>query len=423
MQIIIDKIIYPGKSISRSNGKAVLTDEGLPGEVVEVKALKEKENYIEAETVRVIKASPHRISPRCSHYKICSPYQYIDYPEQIKIKKEQLEELFSHGLGLKNIEIAFKDSKDIWHYRNKIDVHVIWERGHPSFAYNKKESAKEFVPIDVCHLASLKINKLLASFIRIIKEKQLRFIEDVAAKESMTAGKMLLAVRTGRKIVPEKDFKQVAPLLDEFPAINGITLVQNKFLPSQIIGKGYITEEINGCLFYIGPDSFFQVNIPMLKQLVMDMESSMNFTKDEVLADLYCGVGTFGIIFAKRVAEAAGIESNPESINFLKGNIKANKVENYSLFNADSEKWLAANLRKRIDSLVLDPPRAGLGSGLCSLILKKKPSKIAYVSCDSASLIRDLKELLPIYKLQHVFAYDFFPHTPHIEILATLKSA
>ncbi|MFH1996747.1 MAG: TRAM domain-containing protein, partial [Candidatus Omnitrophota bacterium] len=122
MQITIDKIISPGRSIAKPEGKIIFTDDGLPGETVEVEIVKEKKNYIEAKTLKVLSPSVHRIQPRCAHHMICSPYQHIDYPLQVEIKKAQIEEIFGHQLKIEPGALAFRASENIWRYRNKIQL-------------------------------------------------------------------------------------------------------------------------------------------------------------------------------------------------------------------------------------------------------------------------------------------------------------
>lgn len=130
MQTTIEKIIYPGKSLARSGGKVILTDEGLPGETVEVTAIDEKKDYIKAVTSKILTPSAHRIEPKCSHYQVCSKYQTIAYDFQIKIKEDQLKEIFSRTLQAPT-EIIFRPAENIWHYRNKIDFHIIRENDAP----------------------------------------------------------------------------------------------------------------------------------------------------------------------------------------------------------------------------------------------------------------------------------------------------
>ena len=159
MEIIVEKIVYPGKSIATIQGKTILTDEGIHGETVEVKPLEEKKNYTVAKTIKIINPSKFRITPRCSHYQACSPYQYIDYKTQLAIKESQLKEIFQ------DIPISIMPSPQILGYRNKIKLSVIWKDKKASLAYHIPESRDKYIQISSCCLAGENINKFLASFI------------------------------------------------------------------------------------------------------------------------------------------------------------------------------------------------------------------------------------------------------------------
>lgn len=384
MEITIEKIIYPGKSLGLNNAKTILTDEGIPGEIVEIIPLKEKKNYIDAKTIKIIKLSPYRISPKCAHYKICSPYQYIDYKTQLAIKESQLKEIFP------GMPISIIPSPEIWAYRNKIKLNVIWKDKKAFLAYHIPESRQEFIQIDSCDLVSENINKLLASFISIVNQENLTSIKEIEVKESYTAKKLMFTTKPFIKI--EK--------------------IQN---------NPYIEETAAGKTFRIGPESFFQVNVPILEIALKEMQKPISPGKKETIADLYCGVGTFGIALSDFAEKIIGIESEPANISFLKTNLKLNKIENFHLYEGDCEKLFPMLMNKGIDILILDPPRKGLDNMLCQNITLSSIKKILYLSCNPSTLSRDLKILSRSYAVKTLQLLDFFPHTPHIETLAMLE--
>jgi len=384
MEIKIDKIIYPGKSIGSDKDKIIITDSGIPGEIVEITPLLEKKNYIEAKTVKIIKPSPCRIAPKCGHYKICSPYQYIDYKTQLAIKESQLKEMFP------GMPISVIPSPEIWAYRNKIKLNVIWKDKKAILAYHAPESRQEFVPIDSCNLVSENINKFLASFISTVNRENLTSIKEIEVKESYAAKKLMFTT-------------------NPFIKMEGF---QN---------SPYIEETVAGKTFRIGPDSFFQVNIPILEIALGEMQKSISPGKKETIADLYCGVGTFGIALSNFAKEIIGIESEPANISFLKTNLKLNNVENFHLYEGACEKLFPVLMNKGIDILILDPPRKGLDNMLCQNITLSSIKKILYLSCNPSTLSRDLRILSHSYTVKTLKLLDFFPHTPHIETLAILE--
>ncbi len=384
MKIKIEKIIYPGKSLGLSDNKTILTDEGIPGETVEVKPLEEKKNYTKAKTIKIITPSPNRTVPRCSHYQVCSPYQYIDYKTQVAIKESQLKEIFP------NTPIIAIASPQIWGYRNKIKLTVIWKNKKAGLAYHAPESRDKFIQIESCCLVSENVNKFLAQFIEIVNKENLNFIKEIEVRESYTTKKLMFTVRPSAKI----ENCQSSP---------------------------YIEETVLGKTFRIGPESFFQINVLMLEIALKEMQKSMRLDKKEIIADLYCGIGTFGIALSQFAKEVIGIESNPNNISFLKSNLKLNKIENFKLYEGPCEKLFPSMLISGIDILILDPPRKGLDSMLCQNILLSSIKKIIYLSCNPVTFSRDLRILSRSYIIKTLFLFDFFPHTPHIETLAIIE--
>ncbi|PIP68202.1 MAG: hypothetical protein CO035_05390 [Candidatus Omnitrophica bacterium CG_4_9_14_0_2_um_filter_42_8] len=384
MEIKIDKIIYPGKSIGSNKDKIIITDSGIPGEIVEITPLQEKKNYIESKTVKIIKPSPSRIAPKCSHYKTCSPYQYIDYKTQLTIKESQLKEMFQ------DMPIRIIPSPEIWGYRNKIKLNVIWNNKIAHFAYHAPESRQEFIQIYSCNLVSENINKFLGSFIKMVNQEKLTSIKEIEVKESYAAKKLMFTTKP-------------------FIEIDGF---QN---------NPCIEEKVAGKTFRIGPESFFQVNLPILEIVLKEMQKSISPDKKETIADLYCGVGTFGIALSDFAQKIIGIESEPANISFLKANLKLNHIENFHLYEGACEKLFPTLMNKSIDILILDPPRKGLDNMLCQNITLSSIKKILYLSCNPSTLSRDLKILSSSYAVKTLQFLDFFPHTPHIETLAILE--
>jgi 23S rRNA (uracil1939-C5)-methyltransferase len=422
MQIKIEKVVYPGKSLSIQNGKVIFTDEGLPDEIVEIEPLKTKSNYVEAKTIHTIKQSDKRVIPRCSHYKACSSYQYINYDYQLLIKEKQIKDDFTHHLGqeLKNFKI--KSSQNIWEYRNKLRLNVIWNNGTDTLAYHDPNYQNRFVPIDSCFLASEKINKLFIATINLVNEHKLQFIEEIEIKESKHSGELLLVLFGKQNIEHLRLNKHLASLKEDFP-LAGIVYIEKKENRKKeivILGKNYIEEEILNKKFHIGAQAFFQINIDMLQILIEDINQAVRLCNFGIIADLYCGIGTFGVILSGEAIKIIGAESSKENVYFLKKNIKINKIDNYDIYEGTSEDLTPKILEEKLNILIVDPPRKGLDRLMCQKLLKNCPKNIFYISCNLSTLIRDLKILLSKYKLVKMHGYDFFPHTPHIETFSIL---
>ncbi len=423
MRVCVEKIIYPGKSLSKIGGKVVLSDEGLPGEIIDAAPLKEKKSYIEAETKKILHASPHRVAFRCSHYRTCSPYQSIEYPFQLEIKKSQVWEMLSHSLKIDPGDIVVKSSPKIWGYRNRVRFHVIRESGTPFFAYHQPGFEQEFVRVEECHLISERMNSLLKEILEIIKAERLEGVREVELRESTSTGQMLVSLYVDRSKNLRNFVEPLSPLKSKFPLKGVVCLIKKKKGLEEVIldGENSIEEKIGENIFHLGPQSFFQVNGYLLRELIEDLKKIIPYSGRENIADLYCGVGTFGITLAQKAKEVIGVESSAENIGFLKKNLVLNSVENFRVCEGLSEEWTPRILKKRIDVLVFDPPRKGLERRIVDSLVQNPVPQVVYVSCNPSTLIRDLKLLLSSYKLSDLRIYDFFPHTPHIETRALLE--
>ena len=419
MNIRIEKIVYPGRSLAREGGKVIFTDEGLPGELVEAKLVREKPRYAEATTIRVLEPSPSRVPPRCSHYRACSPYQCIDYPAQVQIKTAQLREMLSHHLKFPADDLSVVPSDKIWGYRNKARLHLLRRGEEISWAYHEPGTAAAYVPVDSCHLLSAGMNELFSALLAVIRAERIGWIAEATVRESRSSGDLLLLLAGS----PPPDSSALRSVLEEKAGPLGLrgVAVDGNGRRAQLFGAASAVETVAGVAYAYGPSSFFQVNVEMLGRVLRDLKDSLNLSGEETVADLFCGVGTFGLALAPSAREVFGVESARDSIPFLKRNIERNRAGNFTAIEGESEGEAARLLARGIDALVVDPPRRGLADRLRRAILSSPPRRIAYLSCDLATLVRDLKDLSRSYRLSRVFAYDFFPHTPHLETLAVLE--
>jgi 23S rRNA (uracil1939-C5)-methyltransferase len=425
VQILIKKIVYPGRSLADTDGKVVFTDEGLPGEVVEVEPVREKASYIEARTVGIVEPSARRVEPRCGHFRACSPWQNMEYALQLEVKGGQVREIFSRELKIELDRLEVVPSPKIWGYRNRARFHVLRQDNGLFAAYHEPGSEAAFIRTERCELVPDEMNGLLGAVIGGIGKGDLRGVTDVEIRRSASDGRMLVSLGVGTGADPGAVREVFGGLKEDFPlaGIVGLLNVRKKTSEVPLLGKGFVEENIAGARFRIGAQSFFQVNTEQLAAVAGEMRRIAAAAGEPRIADLYCGIGTFGVLLAPGAKEVFGVESEEANIRFLKRNLTQNGVGNYAVCEGTSEEWIGEILDRNVDLVILDPPRKGVGPGLARALAEDPVRTLIYLSCNPATLARDLKTLLGAYELAEVRVFDFFPHTPHIETLTILNRA
>jgi 23S rRNA (uracil1939-C5)-methyltransferase len=302
---------------------------------------------------------------------------------------------------------------------------VLWERERAEFVYNEPGEEASFVPVDRCHLVPERMNDLLAEVRERMNAGPWTSVTGVEIKSSRASGESLVVVH----LDSGKDAAEVAAGLEEMRLRHalagavGFVFDGKRVAVERLFGRGFVEEKIRGLTFRIGARSFFQVNVGILERVIGDMEAAMAGMgmADPVVADMYCGIGTFGMALAGRAREVFGVESDEENIASLKKNLALNGIGNFAVCEGTSEEWMEEILERGPGVVVLDPPRRGIDGRIVEALGRGPVPVIMYLSCNPATLARDLKPLVSGgYELAALKVYDFFPHTPHIECLAIL---
>jgi tRNA/tmRNA/rRNA uracil-C5-methylase (TrmA/RlmC/RlmD family) len=423
MRIDIRKIVYPGRRLGLAEGKVVFTDRGLPGEAVEVEIVKDRKSYVEARTVRILEPSPARVEPRCAHYLACSPYQDMDHGLELEVKQAQVAEILSRELKRPFEGPAMTPSPEVWGYRNRIRLGVVWEGGTAGYVYNEPGERASFVPVDKCHLVPDRVNDLLARALRTIESGPFRSVAGVEVRTSRSNGQSIIILDLGSGAEAAGLAGELAGLEREFSLVGAVASIfdgKNR-RDEKLFGRDFIEEIVRGLTFRIGARSFFQTNVGILEKVFDDVAAAAAPWAEETVADLYCGLGTFGILLAKRAREVFGVESAPENIALLKKNLALNRIGHFAVCEGTAEEWIAEVLERSPGVVVLDPPRKGVEPAVVRSLKEDPVPLLLYLSCNPATLARDLKALVEAYALKDLRTYDFFPHTAHIETLAVLE--
>jgi 23S rRNA (uracil1939-C5)-methyltransferase len=338
------------------------------------------------------------------------------------LKGSQTEEILGGLLDGSPGSIEVVPSPEVWGYRNKIRAHVVRTSGRPRAAYNRPGSRTAFVEVDVCHLASEAANAVLAGAVEA-SGTSADGPAEIEVRESRTDGEFLLNVYWKRRPEARALDPFVTGVVPRFP-IAGLTSFfeeKGRTTTRSEWGRTSIRARVGKADFEIGPACFFQVNESILPRVVADMTRLSGWKGGERIADLYGGLGTFGLSLAKAVAAVFVVEPVPDNVRSLERNIGLNGAQNVTVCAGTSEEWLPWLAERGLDAAIVDPPRKGLGPEVVRSLLDRPPERILYLSCNPTTLARDLKDLAGTYLPERVVVYDFFPHTPHIESLAILS--
>jgi 23S rRNA (uracil1939-C5)-methyltransferase len=403
-EVRIHSLAYGGDALGRlPDGRVVFVPYALPGEVVKLRIVDEKPRHALAELVEVLQASPERVTPRCLHFGTCGGchYQHMSYTAQLKAKASILREQLERIGGLQQLpEIEIVPSPSQWNYRNTVQFHVTREG---KLSYQKARSNQSFA-IQECHLPEAPINQLWPQ----IDIEPLPGLKRI----SLRAGQdeELMVVLEGTDMEPV-DFS-----IESLP----VSVVQlDDHGGTVLAGSEHISMEILGREFTVSAGSFFQVNRLQAAVMASYLLEKLPFSAQQTVVDAYCGVGLFSAFMAAPVKRLVGIEISPDACEDYTTNL--DDYGNVELYEAPVEDVLGS-VNFDADILVLDPPRAGLGKVTVQGVLEQGARQVAYVSCDPATLARDIKLLAAGgYRLDSVTLFDMFPQTYHIESISLWK--
>ncbi len=372
-----------GEAMSHLGDKPVFVFGGLPGEVVVAEVIRERRNYIAAEVVEVIEASPNRVSAPCGYFGACTgcQWQHVKYDHQLELKRHVVEDAMARVGGLGDvIVLPTLPSPQQYNYRNHARF-TIGPEGHLGFVHRQR---RRFVEIQQCMLMDPWINDTLGQL------------------QGHCAETTQLSIRYG----PRSGGWLIQPLLKE-PGIPVET------------GQKHYQETLSGNSFRVAASSFFQVNVPQAEQIMDLLRDALRLTGTEVVVDAYAGVGTFAALLAPHAGKMIAIEESASAVQDAEENLAG--IPNIEMRRDKTEAALMA-MEENVDALVLDPPRAGCQPQALDSMMRLAPARVAYVSCDPETLARDLAVLAAgPYRIESVQPVDMFPQTHHIECVTTLS--
>jgi len=393
MKVVVEKLDNLGQGITHINDKVVFIKNGLPKEEVDIKIVADKKKYQKAEVIKIISKSNERQDNICPYHKNCGGCNlgHLKNESALKYKSEKLKEIILKNTNKLVEPIIIKSDKQ-YNYRNKITLKI----ENYNWGYYSLES-HNFIPINKCLLAKDAINN-------IIENQHLFKIKN---------GEIVIRCNDKNEILLHLMTQDKHNInVNDINKLNIIGVVINDKL---IYGQNYFYHEINSIKYKISYNSFFQINDYICSQ-IFNILNEQNL--GENLLDLYCGVGTLGLSVAKNIKKLYGIEIIENAIIDAKVNAKENNINNVTYFVGKVEDNIN-NIKDKIDTIIVDPPRKGLNN--VEEILKFNANNIIYISCDPITLGRDLKLLTQYYNIEKSYMLDMFPNTYHNESLIILK--
>jgi len=426
VRLSIEKIVYPGRRLARSEGRVFFTDEGLTGETVQAEVVAERSSFVEARTTAVLEASPSRLPARCGHYLACGSYQPLPYPGQLELKKAQAGELFGKACPDLIAGVEIVPSPREWRYRNKIRFSLFGSGSDAHLAYHAPGSREAFVAADEgCFLASEKAAETAGAVLEVVRRTGTADLAEIEIRESAAEASVLLNLFWKSASESSLERKISEDVRNQRPLAGIVSWVPGKkgaFSPRLVWGAEAFRERMDETEVEIGAGSFFQVNLAILPAVIEAIAAAAGLSGRETVADVYGGVGTFGITLAKKSRRVFIVESFPDNLRRLKTNIVRNGLDNVEICPGLSEHWMEEISSRGLDVVILDPPRKGLDPRVVRALVEHPAGKIIYLSCNPSTLARDIGLLKARYTPLSLRLFDFFPQTPHIETLAVLAS-
>lgn len=453
----IESVAAEGNAIARVDNMVVFIPYGAPGDVATVRLTRKKHSYAEGRIERLESPSPIRVEPRCDHFGLCGGcrWQHLPYDKQLEYKRQQVVDCLDRIAKVDHPEVApALGSESIWDYRNKMEYtfsNKLWltpEQMQSGEVFADRRAAgfhipgafDKVLPIDYCHLQDAGIGNELRNFVKEFgKANDLSFY-DLRANEGLLRTLMIRTASTGEVMVlmsfgednPEAINKVMHAIADHFgERITSLLYVVNLKANDTFgdldvhtfSGLPYITEQMEGLRFRVGPKSFYQTNSAQALRLYSVARELADLKGDELVYDLYTGTGTIANFVARRARQVVGIEYVPEAIEDAKVNSEINGIENTLFYAGDmkdvlNDEFIARHGRP--DVMIVDPPRTGMHQDVVDVILRAEPRRIVYVSCNPATQARDLQLLDAKYEITAVQPVDMFPHTAHIENVVAL---
>ena len=443
IEITIERLSFTGKGIGRVNNFVVFVPHTIPGDNARVEITSVKRRYADARVVEYLKRSEDAIQPRCQHFDLCGGCSFQNLPYELQLKAK-LESVTSHLIRIGKFENPpiepILPADEIFFYRNKMEFSFKPDdQNHLNLGLHHRGDWENIFDVTACQLQSEISNQIVTKtrdFFCKLKipayhlSEHHGYLRFLGVRESRAENSIMLILVTNAGQLDRRD-EFIGMITSNFPQVKSIVHVINSAKaniatgedPVTIWGEDYIVEKIADKSFKIRPTTFFQTNTKQTEALYSTVAHLADFSDTENVLDLYTGCGSIALYISGLVNSVYGVELNPEAVTSAHENADLNNITNCDFAAGDVRKILNEIVEQNqyYDTIITDPPRAGIGRKVIKKIIRLHPRKIVYVSCNPATLAEDLKELCNCgYKLDKVVPVDMFPHTFHIESVSRL---
>lgn len=433
---------FEGEGIAKIDGFTIFIPNAIKGEKVKILIVKVLKSHAFGKILDIIDKSDKRVKYDCETYKRCGGcnMRHIEYEETLIMKRNSVQALVNKTLKNK---VQVKNTigmENPLHYRNKAQYPIGMNKENKSVIGVFARRSHEIIPINNC-LIQKPISEQIAKFIlEFITKNNISVYDEKSGKGIFRHLVIKVGVKTNEimciLVINAHSFKNENKLVEElvkkFPNIKTIVKNINTKNTNVIMGKenivlygdGYIKDILGDYTFKISPQSFYQVNPLQAEKLYNLGVEAAKITKNDIVFDLYCGIGTISLFMAKYAKKVYGVEIVEQAIKDAKENAKTNNIENTEFISGDTEIVLddLINNKKIIpDVVMVDPPRKGLDNRTIENINKIKPNRVIYISCNPATLIRDLAKFEENYEIKSIQPVDMFPFSSHVECVAVLQ--
>ena len=439
-ETVITDYTTEGQGVAHIEGCAVFVPNAVAGERVKVRVTLVRKTWAAGKITEILEKSPHRVNRACPVAKLCGgcTFWHMDYEEECRLKAERVKNCLNRIGGENLEEVPILAAPTCEGYRNKAQYPVAWEKGR-AYAGFFKEGTHEVVQMDRCRILPQETDRVKAIVMDYVNKNKVSVYDEathrgllrhIYVRRGAVSGQILVCL-----VVNGDGLPKLPALIEALKAVPGFTtlvlsvntrkgnaVLGDKFVT--LYGPGYIEDTLCGLNFRLSARSFYQVNHAQAQRLYETAIAMAGITKNDLVLDLYCGVGTITLAMASAAGKVMGVEVVPQAIEDARDNARRNGIENAEFFCADAGAAALELEQKGIrpDIITVDPPRKGLNSDAIEAIDRMNPKRLVYISCDPATLARDtalLKERG--FRLEKAIAADLFPRCSHVETVVLLS--